>query len=147
MQRLRMWLQEGFIIPTIPSSGQGKSAIYSREDIYAIALFMKLIERGFKRKLAGAYVNQIQKNDNSIIKMAPFLVFQTVKNSQNEETIVPMAYSFTPLILKIEAGRISPMMCDDEGKMNPVSEEQINWTSMLIINLADLKAEVDKVLG
>jgi DNA-binding transcriptional MerR regulator len=50
--RLREWMVRGFIKPTIPANGQGTKALFTKEDIYKIALFIRLIKVGFKRKQA-----------------------------------------------------------------------------------------------
>jgi DNA-binding transcriptional MerR regulator len=50
--RLREWMIRGFIKPTFPSNGQGTRALFTKKDIYKVALFMRLIEVGFRRKQA-----------------------------------------------------------------------------------------------
>jgi len=54
--RLREWMDRGFIKPSHPSSGQGKKALFTRIDVYCVALLDSLISKGFKRENAGKLV-------------------------------------------------------------------------------------------
>ena len=146
VQRLRVWVKEGYIVPSKPSTGQGKSSLYTKQDIYAIALFKELIEGGFKRELAGKYVKHIQdKKAWLIIKNIPFLAFPKIINEKGKAIIDMMAHGYTPLILKIEAGNITPMMITDDGHCEETTDkEQIVWKSLYIVNFAQIRADVDK---
>lgn len=42
----------GFIKPTFSANGRGTRALFTKKDIYKVALFMRLIEVGFRRKQA-----------------------------------------------------------------------------------------------
>lgn len=55
-ERLRQWLKGGFIKPDQAVPSQGKWTWFSLLDVYRIALFRKLIERGFKRASAAKAV-------------------------------------------------------------------------------------------
>jgi len=54
--RLREWINEGFIKPNIPAEGAGTKAIFTRDDVYGVALFKSLVEFGMKRKRAAEFV-------------------------------------------------------------------------------------------
>ena len=41
-ERLRDWMNNGFVVPTTRSEGQGTKAIFTRDDIYLVALFVDL---------------------------------------------------------------------------------------------------------
>ena len=52
-ERLREWMNRGFIRPSIQEArGQGTKALFSRGDVYRIALFRNLVESGFTRLIA-----------------------------------------------------------------------------------------------
>ena len=52
--RLQVWLDQGWIIPSIQKAqGQGTRNIFSLHDLYVIALFKKLVEIGVPRKFVG----------------------------------------------------------------------------------------------
>ena len=51
-ERLRDWMNQGFVKPTIPAEGQGTKAVFTRTDVYLLALFRHLVNSGFKRDMA-----------------------------------------------------------------------------------------------
>ena len=55
-EKLKEWMKRGFIRPTIPASGQGIKAVFTRADVYAVSLFEELIKKGFKREIASGFV-------------------------------------------------------------------------------------------
>jgi len=60
--RLREWLSEGFIEPSIEiAEGQGTRNRFSKEDIYGIKLFNMLIQTSVSRETASRYVKQLTK--------------------------------------------------------------------------------------
>lgn len=56
-ERLKDWMNAGFISPTVPAEGQGTKALFTFRDICILGLFMELINRGFDRKTASAIAN------------------------------------------------------------------------------------------
>lgn len=59
-ERLRGWMKEGFIKPTVPALGQGTKAIFTLDDVYGIALFQSLISIGFHRKIAAVAMETVR---------------------------------------------------------------------------------------
>ena len=56
--RLQQWLERGYITPSIQvASGQGTRNIWSRNDLYTIALFKKIIESGLSRKVVSDFLS------------------------------------------------------------------------------------------
>ena len=52
--RLKMWLENGWIATSVQrASGKGSRNIFSKDDLYRIVLFKKLVESGIDRKFAG----------------------------------------------------------------------------------------------
>ena len=60
-ERLRSWMKEGFIQPTVPAEGQGTKAVFSRKDVYAVALFKDLLGAGFRREIAASHMGEFSK--------------------------------------------------------------------------------------
>ena len=57
-QRLEQWLSRGFIAPSIQAaSGHGSRNIWSRNDLYTIALFKKITESGLSRKMVSDFLS------------------------------------------------------------------------------------------
>jgi len=57
-ERLREWMVRGFVKPSYPSVKQGSRATFTRSDVYGVALFKYLIERGYRRKYASSFVSE-----------------------------------------------------------------------------------------
>jgi len=51
-ERLQDWINREFIKPSTPAKGQGTKAIFTRKDVYLVALLRHLIDSGFKRSTA-----------------------------------------------------------------------------------------------
>ena len=60
-ERLRSWMKEGFVQPTVPAQGQGTKAVFSRYDIYSISLFDNLLDAGFRREVAASHMREFAK--------------------------------------------------------------------------------------
>jgi hypothetical protein len=58
-ERLREWINRGFVKPHQSADGQGTKAIFTRSDVYAVALFKRFIEHGITRKAAAAELSRI----------------------------------------------------------------------------------------
>ena len=63
-ERLREWMNRGFVIPTSPAVGQGTKALFTILDVFKIALFKKLIEAGINRKKASILVKTNPRLDS-----------------------------------------------------------------------------------
>lgn len=51
-ERFREWILKGFVCPSVPSSGQGSRASFTRENIYMVEFLHRLILGGMKRSIA-----------------------------------------------------------------------------------------------
>jgi len=63
-ERLREWVNRGFIIPTVRAKGLGSKAVFSMVDIYKIAVFKKLVESGVQRRRAAEWVKSNPRISN-----------------------------------------------------------------------------------
>ena len=52
-------MTRGFIKPSLPSTGKGTIAIFTKADVFGVALFGKLLEKGFKREMAAEYIEMV----------------------------------------------------------------------------------------
>jgi hypothetical protein len=59
--RLQEWLNKKnhFIVPSQCSGGRGKKALFSREDLYGIQLFIELLEMNLDRTEASEIINYV----------------------------------------------------------------------------------------
>jgi DNA-binding transcriptional MerR regulator len=62
-ERLREWLVRGYVRPSVSAEGQGTRAIFTRTDVYTVALFRRLLEIGFRREEAGKFVRKFQERE------------------------------------------------------------------------------------
>jgi hypothetical protein len=56
-ERLKDWMSKGFVRPSVPAKGKGTKAIFTRDDVYSVAIFKHLVEDfGMKRSAAAKHL-------------------------------------------------------------------------------------------
>jgi len=60
-ERLRDWINKGFVRPTVPAEGQGTKAMFTRGDVYGVKLFHILIQSGLRRENAAFIVDSLRE--------------------------------------------------------------------------------------
>lgn len=56
---VQQWLDRGFVAPSVESAaGHGSRNIWSRGDIFDLAIFKTLLEHGFSREEASAFIKE-----------------------------------------------------------------------------------------
>jgi hypothetical protein len=81
-EKLRDWMNRNYIQPSIQEArGQGTKALFSRNDIYRIALFKKFIADKFKRDMAKRM--SILVDDKHLIDNS-FIIFQFSKDIKDK---------------------------------------------------------------
>ena len=62
-ERFREWIDRGYIKPSIQkASGRGTKNLFSKNDLYTIALFNYLIDRGFSREEVSRRISKIYQD-------------------------------------------------------------------------------------
>jgi hypothetical protein len=122
-ERLREWVNQGFIKPTVSAEGQGTKAVFKILDIYKIAVFKKLVEAGINRKKAADLINT-----NPIINS-----LEEVRNMNfilvlDEENGGAWTSYFEPNLPAFK-------------KEKDISEDS-NWNIGILINFKKLRAEI-----
>lgn len=56
-ERLREWMNHGFITPTMPAEGVGTKAAFTLLDVYQVGVFKKLVDAGVNRSIASLWVD------------------------------------------------------------------------------------------
>ena len=51
-ERLRDWMNRGYVIATWPSKKQGNASCFSRVDVIMVVIFKYLLQIGYKREMA-----------------------------------------------------------------------------------------------
>lgn len=123
--RLQEWIDRGYIQPSIQkASGKGIVNIFSRNDIYQVYLFSKLLERGLTRLEAASQARINFKNVGPEKAKYKFCYFLSGKTNDDS-------------IEKSEGGL---------AKEPPIVDMD-SYRFMFIINLCTIKDEVDLLLA
>jgi hypothetical protein len=125
--RLKEWIARKYINPSYQkASGRGTRHLFTRNDLYVIVLYQKILELGISRKTAGIYMqwlfNKSGDYTSSIEQGARYLV-----------------------ILKIAPSGEEPYIHLGLSKEIP-NEVPISFEYILAINLENIKDNVDEKL-
>ena len=129
IERLRDWLNRGYIEPTLPSLGQGRKALFSDVDIYAIELFQKLIARGFSRHAASELIKNFT-GIGGVLGATTHTIFIRRKTDGNEQIDVLHLAGYPP-----------PPHFDI---MPILTQEGVE--DVYIVNIQDIRDRVDREL-
>lgn len=133
-ERLRDWMNRGFVKPSIPAEGQGTRAVFTRHDIYRVALFAELTQRGFKRENAAGFVREMKKQ-KILADETDFIVFTYTPVEPGKENL-----NVTGLKNNQFLSMQGPLLSD--GSFGPAE-----WQYMQVINFKRIKVFIDKMLA
>ena len=145
-EKLRDWMDQGYIKPALPALGKGTIAIFTKVDVYGVALFDRLLQRGFKREAAAEYVR--------IFIMHPLANEMTValfSEKLGEDGKVEIGNHFVtgPGTLRVEIDsklRTKVGQVGKDGRVLAHPDEQA-WDYLYIVNIASLRKEVDSAVA
>jgi len=138
-ERLRDWMIRGFVKPSLPSTGKGTIAIFTRADIYGIAIFGKLLEKGFKRETASEYTDIVIGRR---LRALNYILFKSLIRDGKRVVDIEEHIGKDSLKVKIdEKGNLKVISGPFE---NPITEE---WEDIHILNVKNLFKEVDAALA
>ena len=139
-ERLRDWMTRGFIKPSLPSTGKGTIAIFTKGDVFGVALFGKLLEKGFKREMAAEYIEMVvgQKLYGSLT----FILFKSV--IRDDKRVIDVEYQIGKGPLNVEIDEKGNAKIISGPFENRVTEE---WDDIHILNVGNLLKEVDAALA
>lgn len=136
-ERLRDWMIRGFIKPSLPSTRQGTIAIFTKSDVFGVALFKKLIERGFKREVASEYVAGV--------------VNTRIEDSLNFIVLKSLIRDGEPVIASyLHIGKASlNMEISEKGVVRSIFGrfKAEDWDDIHILNIGNLRNEVEAALA
>ncbi len=154
--RLQQWLERGFIAPSIQmASGHGTRNIWSRNDLYTIALFKKITESGLSRKVVSDFLSAgIIGGDTEAVNSTYCLVYMREGEKVEAEPILyftttgvfsdgtPFVYGGTPTVVLDHSGNTTNL-----GIINlPQIQKRLGmeaFDDMYVVNFFKVKAEVD----
>jgi len=147
-ERLRSWMKERFVVPSIPARGQGTKAVFSRYDIYGISLFNDLLDAGFRRDIAASQMREFSKifhknyelvlyrqvslPGGCMMHCSPIIV-----TGNNNFAVMSGEASFTG-----DVGD-SYEMTEAMKSINDISQ----WDAFFVVNIGKLKSRVDGLLS
>ena len=135
--RLQQWLEKGFLSPSIhEAEGHGDRNIYSRIDIYNIAVFKKISESGLQRKVAadliGCGVLPPDLSRAELYEINYLLFFR----KENKHEGIYITYT------KDQIERDGGVVLDLTYQMEVTNMD--NFDDMHLINFVKIRNEVDK---
>lgn len=139
-ERLRDWMIRGFIKPSLPSTGKGTIAVFTKADVFGVALFGKLLEKGFKREMAAEYIEMVLSQN--IYKALNFILFKSL--IRDGKRVVEIEEQIGKSSLKVEIDEKGNAKVISGPFENPIAEE---WEDIHILNVGNLFKEVDAALS
>jgi hypothetical protein len=87
--RLNSWIVQGYIRPSIHEGERpGDHHVWSELDVYNMALFKKIIEGGFSRKIAFGFIGQGVISENVDLDSIGFILFARAGDRTDSAVIV-----------------------------------------------------------
>jgi DNA-binding transcriptional MerR regulator len=123
-ERLRKWIDEGFIIPDQKADGVGTKALFSLDSVYRIKFFLELLWIGLTREKAREIAMEITfKNVGTKPEDFKYLTIKT------DKTITGMHST------EVEIEKGAPQIDIEK------------YLSVTVLNLLAIKMEVDRVVS
>ena len=140
--RLHHWIKERFLSPHLFAQGHGTKNIYTRGDIYGIALFKRLIESGMHGRIAAVAMHHSFE-----------LVREEHQRQKSENGPGVMLCIATHFSDGKEAGVSSEVLDDLWDRNRPSLSERIStyfnedkYDQVILINLSKLFDEIDSLM-
>ena len=142
-ERFRDWMNRGFIDPSVKAEGQGTKAGFSTYDAYGIGLFMKLLEKGFKRKQASELAKQFVEARQYLMN-AQYVVITSIKTDEGNVLKPRSLHGMVELTIKVRPDAMG--FGSNEKEFGAVEAKEVKWNDFLVINFARYKHEWDTML-
>ena len=137
-ERLRDWMNRGFVRPSKPAEGQGSRAVFTKIDVYGIALFQHLLSMGFNREPASEYVHKFVRISYSIDVLS-LMYYSNLKDGKRHIHPMVAGPDFNRPKDSIDPGDITlslvKRLMDGES-----------WEDIQVINITKIKRHVDSML-
>jgi flagellar assembly factor FliW len=118
---------------------KGTIAIFIRTDVVCVALFMKLIRKGFKRDAAAEYIDFLIEKPGHLNIINFIMLKSVVRNSGLE--VVPF-FAYGPVLLNLDIDKDRNVTTNLTGRI-----EADEWDDIQIINVVNIQEEVDAALA
>lgn len=163
-ERLRDWMNQGFIKPKKPAEGQGTRAIFIRNDVYAVELFRRLVKFGLRRESASLLLDSVRIEDISVTYLTPgplrsrkvrreapgMVIFFNDNKIFNFEVFDPsffQHYFISGGLGKVRDPSKKPPKSGSLLKFFLEGNEKEGWDQILILNFEKIRGKVDTALS
>jgi hypothetical protein len=154
-ERLRDWMNRGYVKPSVEAKGQGTKAVFTRQDVYKVALFKLLVESGFKRgRAANSILGISDWAGVADVEYILFLFFPIGPDGSERNHVISF-HDYPTLINCLncldESTYRKPFTCKDKN-----DEATVMWLSerirtkairpydvMQIVNISTIRKSVD----
>ncbi|WP_435549734.1 hypothetical protein [Desulfobacterium sp. N47] len=137
-ERLRDWMVRDFIKSSLPSTSKGTIAIFTRDDVKLVMLFLKLLESGFKRDIASKHIEMLY-NSKAIKAVSYIIIRHTIKDNEPEIEIASIVMGDK---LSLQINSKEEIYCN---KFPLIKNGE--WEGIYIINMINLDRELVKALS
>jgi hypothetical protein len=147
-ERLRSWMKEGFVQPTVPAKGQGTKAVFSHHDIYSIALFKNLLAAGFRRHIAAFQIQEFAKVFHKNYELVLYRQVELPGGRMMHCSPIIVTGNNTFAVMAGEASFTNEAGDSHEKTEAMKSINDISlWDTFLVVNITKLKERVDNLLS
>ena len=134
--RLKDWMEQGYIVPSIQKAeGVGTRNVFSKLDLYGIALFAHLLKIGLSRATAAyiikRWIASSQKHPIEAIGLYNWLIFIVTEETGEMEIIFEQSSNLREYIQIMR----EIFNCKKSGAMD--------WTDVIIVNFEKIEEQVD----
>jgi len=142
-ERLREWMNRGYIKPSQSAQGQGTRALFSTLDVYAVELFRNLVEAGFSREAASLYVQKFIKEEKHTKYETKVIGFRV---STEQIQFFQIDSNFKIRKLDLRTGTlVAPMSQTEKEEFLPKDLE--DWDRVYLVNIEKIRKKVDEALA
>lgn len=161
-ERLREWIGRGFIHASVPAVGAGTKAIFTKADVYGVALFLRLVERGYNRSTSANFIKNFMERAKGKIEQTAYIAFRNSESKEkgvigHEDILVlgenlPWRFEFTYgcIYLPKKVAEAEPHLTHPDPRMFDLLGERSSklpdWESAYIVNFKLLRKKVDEAL-
>ncbi len=155
-ERLRSWMKEEYIKPTVQASGRGSRAVFTKRDVLVVAIFESMLNRGIKRSVASLLIVRLLKEDRQLVQDYFVIRYDVQKNIHINAfsakalgiDLITGAF-YKPMhqhdnyIQQDKNGQNIPFMPFSQRAQTALIGSAENWESSMIINIAVIKKRVE----
>ena len=155
-ERIRDWMNRGFIKPSIQEAkGQGTKALFSRNDVYLIMLFLTLIRNGINRKESSGIIQELSEdrksNDFETLIGSDFLLFRSSYSKEKRARSMVTIDMYSGNLLDVDTAMPHGFYKHKvEKEMEKIfaqtGETESGWIVSFIVNFRKIKKDTDTAL-